>query len=67
MTLYLFCFNFFTYREQTLTLFAEALSQYFSTFLGLRHPAEYKYNLWRSASNPQQFALKFSDILKLFY
>jgi len=41
--------------------------QYFPTFSGLRHPTEEHHNLLHQVVNPQQFTLRFDDILKTYF
>jgi len=43
------------------------LNQWFPTFLGLWCPTEENYNLRHPVANPQQFALRFDDSLKMYF
>jgi len=47
--------------------FTGRLDQWFSTFLGLRHPRKDKHNFQHLVANPLQFVLSFGDSLKLSY
>jgi len=45
----------------------QAIDQCFPTVLGLRDPTEDKHNLRHLVMKPQQFALRFDDILKIVF